>query len=75
MNKNLNIDLVEIRKIIESDWDDKAIRLKIGEYVVKRASEENKDIASLMDIKFVKDADKASDELRGIRSRCCRGHM
>lgn len=75
MSKNLKIDLADIRKMIESDWDDKAIRLKIGDYVVQKAAEEDKEIASLLDIKFVNEAERASDESRGLLARCCRGRV
>ncbi|MCF7982347.1 MAG: hypothetical protein K9K86_10205 [Pseudomonadales bacterium] len=75
MSKTLSIDLADIKGIVESDWDDKAIRLKIGEFVVQKAADADDEIASLLDVKFVKEADKASDESRGLLARCCRGRV
>ncbi len=74
MENKMAINLLEIRKIIESDWDDEAIKLKIGDYVINKLSAEDKEIAALMDIKFIKEANMAINVPHGGRyARCCRG--
>ena len=75
MIEKLSIELSEIQQIIESDWDDKAIRLRVGEYVLQKAAEQDKGIESLLDTKFVKEPVTAAYMTHRVLSRCCRGRV
>jgi hypothetical protein len=85
MSKKLSIELSDIRNIIESDWDDNAIRMRIGEIVLQKAIEQDKGIESLLDIKFVIEPKREEHKRESkefisvppfpIASRCCRGRV
>ncbi len=75
MSKNLSIDLLDIQKIISSDWDDNAIRIKIGEFVLQKAIKQDSKIKSLINTKFIKEPKGLAIASKKILSRCCRGHV
>jgi hypothetical protein len=49
--------------------------MKIGEFVLQKAVEQDKEIGELLDIKLIKESKGVSDVSRSAFSVCCRGHM
>lgn len=77
MSEKLSIDLSDIRKIIESDWNDLVIKRSVGKYILRKAAEQDKDIAALLETKFVEDVKiHGNPDLRdSILRGCCRGRQ
>lgn len=71
MTRELKIDLDRVKELIESDWDDNMIRLKVGEYVLSVAEKQDSEIAKLLDIQFVTPMKIAQPSA----ARCCRGRV
>ncbi|MBT3255468.1 MAG: hypothetical protein HN366_03270 [Deltaproteobacteria bacterium] len=71
----LMIDLDELRKLIESDVDDEIIRLKVGKWLVKQATEADSEIATLLDTKVVTGAQGLCEPVAAGRGKCCRGRV
>jgi hypothetical protein len=74
MSKKLSVELSEIQKIIESEWDDDKIRLQVGKYILKKAAEQDVEIDRLLNTKIVKSTSEGTEIIAAGRS-CCRGHM
>lgn len=72
MTRELKIDLDKVKELIESDWDDNMIRLKVGEYVLSVAEKQDSEIAKLLDIQFVRPMTIAQQP---SAARCCRGRV
>ena len=72
MTRELKIDLDKVKELIESDWDDNMIRLKVGGYVLSVAEKQDSEIAKLLDIQFVRPMKIAQQP---SAARCCRGRV
>lgn len=76
MSQIITIEKDDLIKIIESDWDDNMIRLKVGEFILSKAEKQFKDISKLLNMKFVKDMEGINLSLPSSTeggTRCCRG--
>ncbi|EPW4425770.1 hypothetical protein ACWLO4_002570 [Vibrio vulnificus] len=73
MSKDIVIAIDKLKEIIESDWDDDIIRMKIGEYALSVAEKSDSDVKDLLDIKFIKRT--TPELLQQASARCCRGRV
>jgi hypothetical protein len=73
IRKSIEVDLEAIKKLVESEWDDNMLRLKVGEFVLQQVERQDAALKRLLNIKFVSEPKRARGVTREPGPRCCRG--